>query len=186
MHVAYGEGVRLMAMSFQPEVASRKELSTYRSDVAIREFQDGDEIDFRRLNEEWISLYFRIEAKEAEVLADPKRTILDEGGKIFFATIEGRCVGCCALRRLNDTEFEVAKMAVTPAFQGSGVGRKVLLAAIEAGRAMGARRLYLETNHTLTPAIRLYESVGFKHIPPERITPSVYVRADVYMEMLPG
>jgi putative acetyltransferase len=75
-------------------------------------------------------------------------------------------------------------MAVTPAFQGAGIGRKLLHAVIETGRAMGARRLYLETNHTLTPAIRLYESVGFKHIPPERITPSIYERADVYMEMI--
>lgn len=172
-------------MSFHPEVASSiNEPSRSPSEVAIREFQAGDEIEFRRLNEEWITRYFRIEEKEAEVLADPKRAILDEGGKIIFATVDGRCVGCCALRRLSDTEFEVAKMAVTPAFQGAGVGRKVLEATIAAGRAMGARRLYLETNHTLTPAIRLYESVGFQHIPQERIIPSVYARADVYMEMM--
>jgi hypothetical protein len=35
----------------------------------------------------------------------------------------------------------------------------------------------------LTPAIRLYESQGFRHLPPERIVPSVYARADVYMEL---
>ena len=154
------------------------------SEVTIREFQPGDESSFRELNEEWISRYFRIEPKEAEVLADPKRLILDDGGKIFFATVDGHCVGCCALKRMTEGEFEVAKMAVTPAFQGAGIGRKLLQGVIAAGRAMGAQRLYLETNHTLTPAIRLYESVGFKHIPPERIVPSVYVRADVYMELI--
>jgi putative acetyltransferase len=161
-----------------------QEHPTCMSEVTVREFQPGDEIAFRQLNEEWIEHYFRVEAKEREVLADPKGTILNNGGRIFFATVENRCVGCCALRRLSDTEFEVAKMAVTPSFQGAGIGRKVLQAVIEAGGAMGARRLYLETNHTLTPAIRLYESVGFKHIPQERITPSVYARADVYMELL--
>jgi putative acetyltransferase len=166
------------------------------SAVTIREFQPGDEAAFRKLNEEWITHYFRIEAKEAEVMADPKGTILDPGGRIFFATVQerekkkeehqekDRCIGCCALRRLGDAEFEVAKMAVTPEFQGAGIGRKILEAVIDAARAMGARRLYLETNHTLTPAIRLYESVGFRHIPPERIVPSVYVRADVYMELI--
>jgi putative acetyltransferase len=153
------------------------------SAVTIREFRPGDETSFRTLNEEWITHYFRIEPKEAKVLCDPKRYILDEGGKIFFATVGDQCVACCALKRMSGDEFEVAKMAVTPAYQGGGIGRKVLLAVIEAGRAMGARRLYLETNHTLTPAIRLYESVGFKHIPPERIVPSEYVRADVYMEL---
>jgi putative acetyltransferase len=49
---------------------------------------------------------------------------------------------------------------------------------------MGARRLYLETNHMLTPAIRLYESMGFKHIDAKRIIPSQYARADVYMELM--
>jgi putative acetyltransferase len=154
------------------------------SAVTVREFQPGDEAAFRKLNEEWIAHFFRIEPKEAKVLADPKGLILDDGGKIFFATLEGQCIGCCALRRLSDHEFEVAKMAVTPAFQGAGIGRKLLEAVIEGGQAMGARRLYLETNHTLTPAIRLYESMGFKHIPPERIVPSEYERADVYMELI--
>jgi GNAT superfamily N-acetyltransferase len=153
------------------------------AEVTIREFQPGDEASFRTLNEEWITRYFRIEAREKQVLADPKGTILDVGGKIFFAIAGDRCVGCCALRRLSDREYEVAKMAVTPAFQGMGVGRKLLLAVLEAGRKLEARRLYLETNHILTPAIRLYESVGFKHIPPLRITPSDYARADVYMEL---
>jgi putative acetyltransferase len=154
------------------------------SEITIREFQPGDEASFRTLNEEWITHYFRIEPKEAEVLADPRGKILDGGGKIFFAIVDDRYVGCCALRRMSDTEFEVAKMAVTPACQGAGIGRKILQTVIEAGRSMGARRLYLETNHTLTPAIRLYESMGFKHIAPERIVPSVYVRADVYMELM--
>lgn len=151
--------------------------------VSIREFRPGDEIAFRTLNEEWIERYFQIEPAEAVILANPQGTILDPGGKIFFAVVEQRCVGCCALRRMNDDELEVAKMAVTPAYQGAGIGRKLLHAVIEAGRALGARRLYLETNHRLTPAIRLYESFGFRHLSPDEITPSPYQRADVYMEL---
>lgn len=153
------------------------------SEVTIREFQPGDEVWFRRLNEEWIERYFRVEPKEAVILANPGGTILDAGGKIFFALVDEQRVGCCALRRMSDREFEVAKMAVTPEFQRAGIGRKLLRAVIEAGRASGARRLYLETNHILTPAIRLYESMGFRHLPPERIVRSEYARADVYMEL---
>jgi putative acetyltransferase len=154
------------------------------SAITIREFEPGDEASFRALNEEWIERYFRIEPKEAVILADPQATILAEGGKIFFAVAEGRCVGCCALRRMSHTEYEVAKMAVTPAFQGAGIGRRLLRAVVEAGVALAAQRLYLETNHRLTPAIHLYESMGFRHLPPERITPSQYERADVFMELL--
>lgn len=161
----------------------QEKLPALTPEVTIREFEPGDEIAFRRLNEEWIQRYFRIEPKEAVVLASPRSTILDPGGKIFFALVDGQRVGCCALRRMSDHEFEVAKMAVTPEFQGAGIGRKLLRTVIEAGRASGAGRLYLETNHILTPAIRLYESMGFRHLPPERIVPSEYLRADVYMEL---
>jgi GNAT superfamily N-acetyltransferase len=150
--------------------------------VAIREFEPGDEAAFRQLNEEWITRYFRIEAKDEESLYDPQANILTPGGRIVFADIDGRCVGCCALVRSGEGEFEVAKMAVTAECQGSGIGRKLLEAVVEAARSSGARRLYLETNHALTPAIRLYESVGFRPMPPGHESP--YARADVFMEML--
>jgi putative acetyltransferase len=152
--------------------------------VTVREFKPGDEVSFRKLNEEWITRYFRLEEKDAEALADPQSSILASGGRIFFANIDDQCVGCCGLLRSGANEFEVAKMAVTASCQGSGIGRKLLLAAVEAARSAGARRLYLETNHILTPAIRLYESVGFQLLPPERIVPSPYARADVCMEMI--
>jgi GNAT superfamily N-acetyltransferase len=152
--------------------------------VSIREFKPGDEVCFRKLNEEWITRYFGIEAKDEKTLADPQSSILAHGGRIIFATIEDECVGCCALLRLQVDEFEVAKMAVAPVCQGRGVGRKLLQAVVETARSAGARRLYLETNHILTPAIRLYESIGFKPLPPSRIVSSPYARADVYMEMI--
>ena len=161
-----------------------KEQPSPAAEIGIRQFHPGDAAAFRRLNEEWITRFFRIEPKEENVLADPQRTILDLGGRIFFATAGERCVGCCALIRLGDKEFEVAKMAVEPSYQRAGIGRKLLHAAIEEGRNAGAQRFYLETNHVLTPAIRLYESLGFKHIPENRVVPSAYERADVYMELI--
>jgi putative acetyltransferase len=151
--------------------------------ITVREFRPGDEACFRKLNEEWISQYFSIEAKDEDAFADPQSSILASGGRIFFATSEDQCIGCCALLRSSADEFEVAKMAVAPKWQGTGIGRKLLQTVVEAARAAGARRLYLETNHILTPAIRLYESVGFKHLPPDRIVPSPYARSDVSMEM---
>jgi putative acetyltransferase len=171
-------GGETMPMSFandQPSAAA---------EICIRQFQPGDAAAFRRLNEEWITRFFRIEPKEQPVLADPQTTILTPGGRIFMAATDERCVGCCALIRIRDKEFEVAKMAVEPAYQREGIGRRLLHAVIEEGRSTGARRLYLETNHALTPAIRLYESMGFKHIDAERIIPSRYARADVYMELI--
>lgn len=149
-----------------------------------RAFQPGDEAAFQRLNEEWIGRFFVLEPKDIASFADPRHTILDGGGHIFFAIDPaGEAVGCCALLSKSQGVFEVAKMAVTANAQGTGIGRKLLAYTIDQARAAGAIRLYLETNHILTPAIRLYESLGFRHLPPERITPSPYARADVYMEL---
>lgn len=151
--------------------------------LTIREFQSGDETSFRKLNEEWITRYFRIEPKDEEALLDPQSSILASGGRIFFAVSEGQCIACCALVARGANEFEVAKMAVAPDHRGNGVGRKLLEAVIAAARASGTRRLYLETNRVLAPAIRLYQSIGFQHIPPSRVVPSPYARADIYMEL---
>jgi putative acetyltransferase len=155
-----------------------------RLNPSIRSFQPGDEVDFRRLNEEWITRYFYLEEKDSRALMDPKQSILLPGGYIAMAVIRGNAVGCCALVRLDDTSLEVAKMAVTPAWQGRGLGRKLLKHVIRQAGRLGAKRLYLETNSGLVPAIRLYESLGFRHLPPERVTPSSYQRANVYMELL--
>jgi putative acetyltransferase len=153
-------------------------------DVKIREFLPGDEAAFRQLNEEWIVHYFEtMEAKDEEALSDPRGRIVDRGGRIFFAVRQGRAVGCCALVPTGPGDYEVAKMAVTESCRGAGVGRRLLETVIAAARAAGATRLHLETNRTLTPAIRLYESVGFRHLPPERFIPSPYARSNVQMEL---
>jgi putative acetyltransferase len=152
--------------------------------ATIREFVPGDEAAFRQLNEEWITRYFRIEEKDKESLYDPQSNILALGGHILFAVLDGQCVGCCALVPTGPGEFEVAKMAVTASCQGQGVGRKLLQAVVDTARSAGARRLHLETNHALTPAIHLYESIGFRHVPAGHDGPSAYVRADVFMEMV--
>jgi GNAT superfamily N-acetyltransferase len=151
--------------------------------VQIRRFLPGDEASFKRLNEEWIVRHFVLESKDREVLGNPGKYILDPGGQILFAVAGEETIGCCALAPEGPREYEVAKMAVTEAYQGRGIGRMLLEAVIAEAREMGASRLYLETNSKLPSARRLYEAVGFHHVPAGRRKPSLYSRADVFMEM---
>jgi len=153
------------------------------SPIHIRRFQPGDEASFLRLNEAWIVKYFVLEVKDREVLGDPVKYIMNPGGEIIFATIGEEIVGCCALAPTAPGEYEVAKMAVTETLRGRGIGRKILEAVIAEAKRMGAKRLYLETNSKLPSATHLYESVGFRHVPPHRVKASLYARADVFMEM---
>lgn len=151
--------------------------------VAIRPFREGDAEAFRTLNEEWISRYFTVEEKDRSVLGDPVGQILAPGGHILIATGDGAPVGCCALVPMGPGVYEVAKMAVTEKHRNHGVGRRILTEIVALARALEARRLFLETNNTLVNAIHLYESIGFRRIPPERLEPSPYARANVFLEM---
>lgn len=67
--------------------------------VEIREFQPGDELHFRALNEAWITASFKLENEDIAVLGDPQHHILDTGGHIYFAMHPqtGNVLGCCAL-----------------------------------------------------------------------------------------
>ncbi len=139
---------------------------------------------FGRLNREWLEKYFRVEAVDEPVLDDPKSNVIDHGGVILYAVLGGEAIGTVALKHQGDGVFELTKMAVTEAFQGRGIGRDLLCAAIARFHEIGGRLLYLESNSRLGPALALYESAGFRHeSPPEA---SDYARADVYMVFRAG
>jgi putative acetyltransferase len=147
--------------------------------MEIVEFSPGHAEAFRALNEAWISKYFAIEAKDREVLGDPRGKIIAKGGRIFMAIRDGEAVGCVALLKMPDGGYEVAKMTVSETMRGTGLGRLLMERCIEAGAEDGAPRLYLETNSSLAPALALYRAAGFTDLAPAKTD---YVRADVFME----
>jgi putative acetyltransferase len=151
--------------------------------IEFRPFVPGDAAAFRELNEAWIASNFVVEEKDWEVLNDPFTYILEPGGALLMAVRDGVAIGTCALLPMGDGSFEVAKMTVSEEYRGLGIGKKLLAHVIEYAREIGAKRLYLETNRKLQSAIHVYESLGFRHLPAERVKPSPYARANVYMEL---
>lgn len=149
--------------------------------IVVRPFAPGDEAAFRDINLEWIERYFAVEPKDREVLDNPRAYILDPGGAILLATEGERVLGVVALVVMGGGSVELAKMGVRPEAQGRGAGRMLVAAAIEAARAMGMRRVYIETNSVLGPALKLYRDAGFRPLA-ERM-PSPYARADVQLEL---
>lgn len=73
----------------------------------------------------------------------------------------GDPIGTGGFIRLSPTTAEMKRVYVTPAGQGRGLGRRLVTTLIEGARAAGYRHMVLDTMHFLTPAIRLYESLGF-------------------------
>ena len=105
--------------------------------------------------------------------------VLTCGGIILYACIGKDVVGTVALKRAGEGVYELTKMAVTGSHQGFGIGRELLQAAIRRFQDLGGEKLFLESHSSLTRAILLYESAGFRHESPPG--PSAYSRADVFM-----
>ncbi len=136
---------------------------------------------FINLNSEWLQKYFEVEKVDLKILSNPETEIIDKGGEIFFARYENEIVGTCAAIKLDNENFELAKLGVTEKAQGKQIGRKLVLAVIGFAYARGAKAVVLETAKNLIKAINLYESLGFKYIPD--FHKSTYKRPTFWMKL---
>ncbi len=152
------------------------------SNITIVDYRPEHYPSFKHLNEEWITSYFKIEDADRKALENPKKHILDTGGKILVAIQNGTVLGVCALIKMQDNhyDYELAKMAVSPLARGKGVGYLLGKAIVEKARSLGASNIYLESNTILKPAISLYEKLGFQKVA-GHFTP--YERCNIQMEL---
>lgn len=124
-----------------------------------------------------------MEDVDHKALDNPQKTIIDKGGYIFIALYKKEPVGVCALINMDDNyyDFEFAKMAVSPKAQGKNIGFLLAQGAFKKANELGTRRLYLESNTRLKPAINLYQKLGFQKIVGHAIP---YKRCNIQMELI--
>jgi GNAT superfamily N-acetyltransferase len=148
--------------------------------ITIVLYEDRYAADFKRINLEWLDKYNLTESHDLMVLDDPRGTIIDRGGIIFLAMAGDEVVGSAALMKEGEGEYEFAKMAVVPAWQGKGISRLLIDQCMETARAWKAKKLSLFSNSQLKTAIGLYEKYGFRHV---KVEHSPFATADVKMEL---
>lgn len=152
--------------------------------INIVSWQSDYKSDFKRLNMNWLNSEFNGEltAADKQSLDHPEGYYLAQGGYLFFAKQADLIIGCIALKPTEDNYYEISKMAVCNEVQGQGIGRLLLLKALDKARDLQIKTICLETNSKLLRAMNLYQHFGFtqqKH-PKGK---SEYQRADVYMEL---
>lgn len=154
-----------------------------KNEVNIMAYEPQYKEAFKALNEEWIKKFFVMEPGDYKLLDHPEEEILNKGGHIAFALLDGEVVGTCALVKTEDhpLTFELSKMAVSPKAQGKKLGYLLGNALVEKAKELKAEKVFLVTNSILVPAIKLYEKLGFIHTP---IGHAEYDRADVRMELV--
>jgi ribosomal protein S18 acetylase RimI-like enzyme len=121
---------------------------------------------------ECLAAYFTELGQRFESGFDPALSIPAEdaelmppAGLLLVATAGGKPAGCGALKfHPDDGIAEVKRMWVSPAARGLGLGRR-LLAELETQAARhGVRLLRLETNRSLTEAIAMYRTAGYREV----------------------
>lgn len=179
------DGIREVERSFE-EMSLHQRVATITQErcmeeVDIIEYQPQYNKYFKSLNYAWIRKYFELEEMDEKLLANPDK-IIHDGGEILFAKVNNLIVGTCALIKVDPETFELAKMAVDERFQGRHIGKKLGLAAIEKSLQLGAKKLVLESNKKLIPALNLYRKLGFIPVCSDHHK-SMYQRANITMQM---
>ncbi len=103
-------------------------------------------------------------------------------GALIIAEIDGQAIGCVGLRKLPDESVELKRLYVKPAFRKLKIGEELMQLAIQEAKHLGYKKLKLDTLDHFTPAITLYQKLGFYKIEPYNYNPFdnvVYMALDL-------
>ena len=139
---------------------------------------------FEFLNRAWIEEYFVMEEEDLKTLQNPESYVLEKGGEVFFAILDGEVVGTAAMIQTDKGIYELAKMAVARQFQGLGIGKKLLKRCVDFSKEREATEIFLITNDSLKPALSLYLSFGF--VLNDQNDDNRYERGNTKMNLLIG
>lgn len=151
-----------------------------RRNVQVVPYRPKYKKEFRDLNIAWIEKHWEMESSDYKALDNPTVNIINTGGYIAIALYKQKPAGACALVKMDNHTFELAKMAVSDEFQGMGIGSLLVEHMIAKTKEMGGKKIYLESNTVLAPAINLYRKAGFKRISGKE---SPYQRCNIQMEL---
>jgi putative acetyltransferase len=104
-------------------------------------------------------------------------------GRLLLARADGQFVGCVGVRQLEReaTVCEMKRLYVRDTARGLGIGRRLAVASIDAGRELGYARMVLDTLGPMTAARALYQELGFRDTPPYYVNPNDDVK---YLERI--
>ena len=131
---------------------------------------------FRDYNQ-YLGINLDFQNFEEELAQLPGRYAVERRGQLFLvealetSQTEPVFVGCAGLYGRTEHQCEVKRVYVDPAYQGHGLGRQLMEAAIADARAYGYQELVLDSLRRLESARILYEKLGFQEIKPYNENP---------------
>ena len=92
-------------------------------------------------------------------------------GRLLLARCGTEAAGCVAMRALAGDDCEMKRLYVRPEFRAARLGLLLAERVIAEARALGYRRMCLDTLPGMERAQRMYEALGFRDIAPYRFNP---------------
>lgn len=99
------------------------------------------------------------------LLADPSRKIVEEylqRGQCFVAESNGQIIGCYVLLKTRPETVELVNIAVEETLHGKGLGRKLVMNALEVAKSKGYKTIEIGTGNSSIKQLALYQKCGFR------------------------
>jgi GNAT superfamily N-acetyltransferase len=108
---------------------------------------------------------------EREIAAQPGTDLAPPRGRLLVARYGGEPAGTAGVRLLDAATAELTRVYVRPELRGRGGAALLVRAAEDAARALGARRIVLDTRSDLVEARALYARLGYAETAPHNDEP---------------
>ncbi|MBU9712494.1 GNAT family N-acetyltransferase [Evansella tamaricis] len=101
------------------------------------------------------------------LLADPSQERIEKYctiGEVFIIEDQDHVIGVIVLIKTSHDIMEIANIAVVEAFQGIGVGKKLLIYAIKTVKDRGYKAIEVCTGNSSIDQLAFYQKNGFRII----------------------
>jgi ribosomal protein S18 acetylase RimI-like enzyme len=115
----------------------------------------------RLVNAAYAKYLDRMEKPPAPMLADYVRLISQ--GEVYVLAADAEITGLLALEAQDQALF-IENIAVDPAVQGQGLGRRLIAFAEQYARERGLREARLYTNEVMVENLAFYRRLGFEEV----------------------
>ncbi len=148
----------------------------------VRPAGPGDDIVVSALIAEYAAAFAHELGAQDVVGEGQKAREYYDAGALFVAEADGNVVGCVAYEPWGEGRARMKRLYVLEDARGSGVGRALAEAVVDAAKEAGNGVMVLDTTQGMTEARGLYSSMGFKEWEPDYEAPcrdTVYMRMDL-------
>jgi ribosomal protein S18 acetylase RimI-like enzyme len=99
------------------------------------------------------------------LLADPSQKLVEEyleRGQCFIAKVNNQVIGVYVLLPTRPETVELVNIAVDEKYQGQGIGKQLVLHAIQTAKLQGYKTIEVGTGNSSMGQLALYQKCGFR------------------------